>query len=149
MLQLRGTFRRDRHGDPATEIQFEPLAALPPCPSYLDAIGAAEWARVGPELVAAGVLCEADVTAFALYCVNVARVAACEAVISAGGLTLKTPQGFEQARPEIAISRQCGAEVRKFAQEFGLTPSARTRVRVLAPAPAAPSNPFAETAANE
>jgi P27 family predicted phage terminase small subunit len=129
VLQLRGTHRKDRHGSPEAEIQFAVLTELPPCPGFFDDVARYEWDRVGPELVAKQLLTEMDLAAFTLYCLNVARVVACEKVINQEGMTIRTPQGFELARPEVSIARQCGVEVRKFAQEFGLTPSARTRVR--------------------
>lgn len=128
VLQLRGTHRKDRHGTPEAEIQFAVLTELPPCPGFFDHVAAFEWQRVGPELVAKQLLTEVDLAAFSLYCLSVARVVECEKRLR-DGLTIMTPQGFIQARPEVSIARQCGVEVRKFAQEFGLTPSARTRVR--------------------
>lgn len=130
VLQLRGTHRKDRHGDPASEVDFPPLTELPPAPTVFDAMARFEWERIGPELIEKKLLTSPDLAAFTLYCLNVSRVLACEKVIGERGLTITTPAGFEQARPEVAIARQCGAEVRKFAQEFGLTPSARTRVKV-------------------
>lgn len=135
VLQMRGTHRADRHGDPADEVQFPPITALPPAPGFLDELGAFEWNRVGHELVEKKLLTEADMAAFTLYCLNVSRVVAAERMITAQGMTIKTPQGFLQAHPAVAIARQCGAEVRKFAQEFGMTPSARTRVRTVTAPP--------------
>lgn len=129
VLQLRGTHRKDRHGDPAQETQFALLTELPAPPGFLDAVAVFEWERIGPELVEKQLLTHMDLAAFTLYCLNISRVVACEKVIGLLGMTITTPAGFEQARPEVAIARQCGVEVRKFCQEFGLTPSARTRVR--------------------
>jgi P27 family predicted phage terminase small subunit len=129
VLQLRGTHRKDRHGDPADEVQFPLPTELPPAPGFFDEMARYEWERVGPELIEKQLLTEQDLAAFGLYCLNVARVVAAEKVLSLEGLTMMTPGGFEMARPEVSIARQCGVEVRKFAQEFGLTPSARTKVR--------------------
>ena len=132
ILQLRGTYRADRHGTPDTEPQFAPLTTLPPAPGFLDDVGHYEWQRVGLELMAKQLLTEIDLAAFTLYCVSVARVVACEKVLSKVGMTMVTERG-ERARPEVLISRQAGAEVRRFCQEFGLTPSARTRVHAPSP----------------
>jgi P27 family predicted phage terminase small subunit len=144
-LKFRGTFRKDRHGDPASEPDFELVAEMPPPPGFLDDVAVMEWNRVGPELIDKGLLTVADMAAFTLYCINVARVVQCEKAINLEGLTLRTPQGFEQARPEVAIGRQAGAEVRKFCQEFGLTPSARTRVKAPPKTPEAkPDDPWSE-----
>ena len=128
VLQLRGTFKPSRR-DPSAEVDFSPLTALPKPPGFLDRVAKDEWARVGEQLIAKQLLTETDLAAFTTYCVNVSRVAACEKILKRDGMTITTPAGFIQARPEVAISRQCGVEQRKFAQEFGLTLSARTRVR--------------------
>jgi P27 family predicted phage terminase small subunit len=142
-LKFRGTYRKDRHGDPATEPDFELVTEMPPPPGFLDDVAVMEWHRVGPELIEKELLTVADMAAFTLYCINVARVVQCERVINREGLTLETPQGFEQARPEVAIGRQAGVEVRKFCQEFGLTPSARTRVKAAPVKPEAkPDDPW-------
>jgi P27 family predicted phage terminase small subunit len=139
VLQLRGTHRKDRHGDPADEVQFETLTVLPPAPGFFDAVALFEWDRVGPELVAKELLTEVDLAAFTAYCLNVARMVAAEKAINEKGLIVTTPFGQLQTNPAVSIARQAGVEVRKFSQEFGLTPSARTRVR--APEkPAAPAD---------
>jgi P27 family predicted phage terminase small subunit len=145
MLLLRGTHRKDRHGDPADEIQTKPLAVLPPPPGFLDDVALYEWDRVGTQLVALELLSEIDLAAFTLYCTNVSRVVACEKVVREKGMTIVTPAGFEQARPEVSIARQCGVEVRKFMVEFGMTPGARTKVRSpVKPTKAAEKDPWSE-----
>jgi P27 family predicted phage terminase small subunit len=146
-LKFRGTYRKDRHGDPSSEPDFELVTEMPPPPGFLDAVGVMEWGRVGPELIEKQLLTVADMAAFTLYCVSVARVVACEKAITKDGLVIETPQGFLQAHPCVSIGRQAGVEVRKFCQEFGLTPSARTRVKVTPQAPAAkPEDPWSELA---
>ena len=146
VLQLRGTHRPDRHGELADEIQFVPITALPPAPGFFDEMATFEWGRVGPDLVEKKLLTEADMAAFTMYCLSVSRVVAAERLIARDGMMIKTPQGFMQAHPAIAISRQCGAEVRKFAQEFGMTPSARTRVRTVVAEPKKPTNGWDDVA---
>lgn len=146
-LKFRGTFRKDRHGDPSSEPDFELVTKMPPPPGFLDAVGVMEWDRVGPELIEKQLLTVADMAAFTLYCLSVSRVVECEKQLSKSGLTITTPQGFIQAHPLISIGRQAGVEVRKFCQEFGLTPSARTRVKVPPKAPAAkPDDPWSQLA---
>jgi P27 family predicted phage terminase small subunit len=148
VLQLRGTFRQDRHGDPASEPELELLTVLPKAPRFLGSAGRWEWHRIGPELIERGLLAKADLAAFAGYCASLSRAVDADNVIRLEGATMRCLQG-EIARPEVAIARTSWAEVRKFAQEFGLTPSARRRVRV--PAPAKPNaqpeqNPWDEVA---
>jgi P27 family predicted phage terminase small subunit len=132
VLQMRGTYRKDRHGDPNTEPEFELLTEMPPPPIVLDGIGRFEWHRVGPELIAKQLLADVDLAAFTLYCMNISRVIAAERMIADEGLTTWSQSGAK-AHPAVMIARQAGAEVRKFAQEFGMTPSARTRVKATSP----------------
>jgi P27 family predicted phage terminase small subunit len=105
-------------------------AALPVVkPGYLSKLAAEEWDRVAPHLEAMRTLTAADTTALAVYCEAVARwrglaelVAKSPPVIQREGLLVKNP-AYSQAR-DAAI------EVRMFAREFGLTPSARAGIRV-------------------
>lgn len=144
ILQLRGTYRKDRHGDPADQPQLEELEALPPPPGFFDTVAAFEWDRIGHELVAKRVLCKADLAAFTGYCCSVSRAVNADRAVMKLGSTMVTPQGFEMARPEVAIAKQAWSEVNKFAREFGITPSSRSRVRVPQPTGAntPKGNPF-------
>ncbi|KKL45226.1 hypothetical protein LCGC14_2357790, partial [marine sediment metagenome] len=65
---------------------------------------------------------------FAAYCQTWARWHAAEAIIAKKGMTFETPNGYAQQRPEVAISQRAAALMTRLAQEFGLTPSSRTRI---------------------
>lgn len=147
VLEMRGTRRPDRHGTTDEEPQFEELVALPPAPGFFDDVAKMEWERIGPELIAQKLLTPVDLAAFTGYCLNVARVVAAERDVRVNGLTMRGPQGVK-ANPAVMIARQSAAEVRKFAQEFGMTPSARTRVRGNSGSgEKEKANPFAKVAA--
>jgi P27 family predicted phage terminase small subunit len=49
--------------------------------------------------------------------------------IDAEGTIIRLYDGRMQAHPAVGMARQAWAEVRKWSVEFGLTPSARSRVR--------------------
>jgi P27 family predicted phage terminase small subunit len=140
VLRLRGTFRKDRHGAGA-EPEYSPLAELPEAPGFFDDVALFEWNRVGVELVAKRLLTEVDLAPFTAYCLNVARMVKAEREVQKDGLTVLGPMGIK-AHPSVLIGRQCGAEVLKFAKEFGLTPASRTRVSVPEAPPAATANPW-------
>jgi P27 family predicted phage terminase small subunit len=98
-------------------------------PAWLSDLASEEWDRVAPHLVAMGTVTDADLSAFAVYCEAVARwrrlaelVAASPPVVSRDGAVVKNPV-YSQAR-------DAAAEVRLWAREFGLTPSARAGIRV-------------------
>jgi len=82
-----------------------------------------------------------DRLALAGYCMAYARWRQANDVLTDEGLTFVTPSGYVQQRPEVAIANKSLAEMKAFAQEFGMTPASRTRISM--PEPEAP-DPFAE-----
>jgi P27 family predicted phage terminase small subunit len=97
-----------------------PAEPLEP-PAYLTEYALEEWRRLAPELHALGLLTELDLTTFAVYCDAVAqwrRVT--EARAAAGG---------DPTSPLVRAVQEAGRHLIKVAGEFGLTPSARSRVR--------------------
>lgn len=106
----------------------KPKKGAPSCPTWLNAEAKREWRRIVPELERLGLLTLVDRAALAAYCQSYARWQQAEKVIEKQGMTMATPQGFEVARPEVAIARQQMQLVHKFATEFGLSPSSRSRV---------------------
>ncbi len=71
-----------------------------------------------------------DRAALSAYCEAYAEFAAVSAVLRAKGRTFETPNGFLQARPEVAMQHRAGVLIRMFAEQLGLSPSARTRLAV-------------------
>jgi P27 family predicted phage terminase small subunit len=107
----------------------KPLAGPVVKPDWLSPRASEEWDRVGPHLEHMRTLTGADEMALAVYCEAVARwrglaevVAKSPPVIQREGLLVKNP-AYSQIR-DAAI------EVRMYAREFGLTPSARAGIRV-------------------
>lgn len=87
------------------------------------------WDAVLPHLQRMKVMTGADEIALQGLCRAWAIAQTADREIDTRGLMLTDDLGRYHANPAISISRQAWIEVRKFAQEFGLTPSARTRVR--------------------
>lgn len=144
VLQLRGTYRPDRRSD--AEPQPTPVGAVPKAPAYLGPVGRREWKRVAAELHTLQLLTVVDLAALEGYCAAYQRAVEAEKAVKVAGRLIRTPQGFLQPHPELAIAKQAWAEVRRFAGEFGMTPSARTRVRVPESPPAPAADPFGEFA---
>jgi P27 family predicted phage terminase small subunit len=72
-----------------------------------------------------------DATALGAYCEAVARLQTACQVIAAAGLLLKDPDTqVIRKNPAVAQARDASHEVRLWAREFGLTPSARAGIRV-------------------
>ena len=74
------------------------------------------------------VLTEIDRSAFAAYCQSYARWKEAQEHINSEGATYETENGMQRPNPWVAI---CNTEQRlmmQAASEFGLTPSARSRI---------------------
>lgn len=114
------------------------LQGMPKCPAWMPPAGKREWKRVVPELLRLGLLSIVDVAALEGYCAAYARALEADAVVKKGGLTVATSTGFLVQNPAVSISRLAWQAVRQFAAEFGLTPSARSRLEVPTAPPPAP-----------
>lgn len=108
----------------------EPLVKgkLPKCPSWLEDDAKKEWRRLGRVLADMGMLTEMDMTAFAGYCQAYARWKGAEEFISQHGDMVRTPNGYLQQVPQVSIAQTNLKIMLKFCEQFGLTPSARSRM---------------------
>lgn len=87
-----------------------------------------EWRRVAPDLERLHLLSGIDRAALAVYCQAVAEFKQASVILRTTGRTFETPNGYIQARPEVAMSHRAALLIRMFAEQFGLTPSARSRL---------------------
>jgi P27 family predicted phage terminase small subunit len=122
--------RRTNHSEP------KPRGGPPGCPSFLPAEAKAEWRRV----VAAmpdRFITDADRAALAVYCARWAVfVAATKEIHARGrGVIVKGYRGSRVKNVALQVQREAAADVKAFAVEFGLTPSARTRIELPKPSP--------------
>ena len=101
---------------------------VPVCPDWLEDEAKAEWERMGGILADMGVLTEVDTMAFAGYCQAYARWKEAEEFISQHGSIIRTPNGYLQQVPQVSIAQTNLKIMLKFCEEFGLTPSARSRI---------------------
>lgn len=131
---LEGTFRPDR----AAANEPMPAPGIPRCPKSLDRDGKRAWDAVVPELQKLGLLTIIDGAVLEGYAQAYSKAVKADRAIKKHGLIVKTPWGL-QTNPAVAVSRNEWAAVRKFAAEFGLTPSARSRINAQPPAPPADS----------
>jgi P27 family predicted phage terminase small subunit len=106
----------------------KPRPVAPKCPAWLLLEAKREWRRVAPELERLGLLTVVDGTALAGYCQAYARWRQAETVLDDEGTTFKTPNGYVQVHPQVAIAQKYLQIARGFCAEFGLTPSSRGRM---------------------
>lgn len=114
----------------------ETLKIAPAPPIELDADALECWNDVAPRLVSMGVLADGDRRALSRYCKIWSRwIKACEFLDKFGEFrAIKDddgkPTGEIEEWPQVKRSLDYDQSLRRLEQEFGLTPSARTRVRV-------------------
>jgi P27 family predicted phage terminase small subunit len=94
-----------------------------------------EWGRVTKLLLDAGLLTKADRAALSAYCQAWADWVAANEVMAkpkaeGGGLVVVTGDGYPMLSPLWTISQQAAKTMRSYLTEFGLTPAARSRMKV-------------------
>ena len=77
---------------------------------------------------ALGILTEMNMAAFAGYCQAYARWKEAEEFISKHGTIVKTPSGYWQQVPQVSIAQTYLKIMNRFCEQFGLTPSSRSRI---------------------
>jgi len=106
----------------------KPDPKAPRCPSWLEDEAKKEWKRTGKILEQMGLLTEMDMAAFAGYCQAYARWKEAEEFITQHGTMLRTPNGYLQQVPQVSIAQTNLKIMLKFCEQFGLTPSSRSRM---------------------
>ena len=129
----RPTALRILDGNPSKEpinlAEPKPRVTRMRCPSWLMPEAKKEWRRIVPELRRLKLLTMVDRSGLMGYCQSFARWKQAEEVLTTEGLIFKSETtGYVQQRPEVSISQKQLALMRAFLHEFGLTPSARTRL---------------------
>ena len=124
ILKAQGSRRAaGRTGEPT------PPVTAPMPPKELNEQAMVEWRRIVPLLEEMNLLAQADRAALALYCQAFARWQDAEKNIAEDGVIVKAPSGYPVQNPYISISNGAIGQILKLLGEFGLSPSARTRLR--------------------
>jgi P27 family predicted phage terminase small subunit len=110
-------------------------AGAPDPPDWLDEEAKAMWDHLLPMLEGIGVLTRIDGNALARYCRLWSRWRKAEAYLDKHGemYPLKDDRGrvkCVQQWPQVAIAAKLSQQLTRLEQEFGMTPSARSRVQV-------------------
>lgn len=113
----------------------KPRKARPQPPEHLNKDAKAEWARVEKEMASLGLLTGLDRASLAAYCQAYGRWAQAERALAkmtnqADGLVIKTQSGNMIQNPLVGVANKAMSDMMRYAAEFGMTPSARTRISV-------------------
>jgi len=117
--------------------------AEPTPPPFLSDDAKVEWGRVCSMLYRAGLMTDADRAALAAYCQAYGRWAQAERALARmaakdelnSALMVKTTSGNAINNPLVGIANKAMADMMRYAAEFGMTPSARSRVEITPPGP--------------
>lgn len=119
--------------------EFRPDVELPGLPAWVQGEAAAEYERIGQQLVRYGLVSALDRGVLVMMACEWARYVWAEMKIGSEnaadtrrgerGLVDTTPNGFKVQSVYLQISRAALGTYMKLASEFGLTPSARSRVK--------------------
>lgn len=108
-----------------------PDVEIPAPPRHLKGEALKEWKRITPEMLKLGLVSKIDRAALAMYCTSWGRHVDAENKIRElgdDGLITKVKNGFELHSVWLNISNKAMEQCHKFLSEFGMSPSARSRV---------------------
>jgi P27 family predicted phage terminase small subunit len=106
----------------------QPPDAIPRCPLHLAPVAKTEWRRVAHTLHKMGVLTTIDRAALAAYCQCYAKWVEAEQKMKETPALLKTPSGYVQQSPWVAIANKQLELMGRYMTELGMTPASRSRV---------------------
>lgn len=101
----------------------------PAAPEWLPDEARAEWERVVPELARLELVRPVDRAALVAYCLAWSRMVEAQRLIEDEGLLGTNSQGRVR-HPAVAVLEAASKDLRSWATEFGLTPSAEGRLSV-------------------
>lgn len=99
-------------------------------PRHLGKEGKKEWRRVAQELDAVGLLTVVDRAALAAYCEAWETWIDATRQVREEGMVLVSATGYAYPHPAQKIRERAMAQMLKFAAEFGMTPSSRSRIKM-------------------
>lgn len=113
-----------------------PISARPEPPEHLNDDAKQEWVRVSEELYNLGLLSNIDRASLAAYCQCYSRWVQAENALAAmaahdaltGGLMIRTQKGNAIQNPLVGTANVAMAGMLRYASEFGMTPTARSRM---------------------
>lgn len=127
LRMIRGNPDHKKLPDPAAELKV-PLEEPTP-PRHLSKDAKTEWQRIVRILFTLKLLTALDRAALAAYCQAYGRWAQAERKLAKEELAIMTTGGNAIQNPLVGIANKAMADLVRYAVEFGMTPSARTRLQ--------------------
>lgn len=114
--------------------EARPEARVPSAPRWLSAGARREYRRLGKLLLGAGLMTEIDGVALAMMCEALDVYQRAKAAMGEEGVIIKSDKGNVYQHPAVGVMGSARADVLRWAREFGMTPSSRSRISVDGPA---------------
>lgn len=109
----------------------EAPAVEPTKPAHLSPEASEHWDYIVPQLASMGLLAQVDATALELYCETYGTWRRAQDERRERGTDyVMTASGTESIAPWVRLARDSLQAMRQLLAEFGMTPSARSRIRV-------------------
>lgn len=124
-LQLRGSFRKDRHGARG-DVGIE--SAKIDCPAWVSASAKEHWDDIATVLAGMQVSTIADRGAMVLLVDAVAQYIAARNIVDLEGVTAIGSEGNTIVHPAVRVRDAAWARALKAMGQFGMTPSSRAAV---------------------
>ncbi len=115
---------------PLPKGEPKPRPVAPNVPEYLGDCGLAKWSELVGGLEYMGVMTEVDGDVLGVYCHAFERWMDAEDHLRAEGKTTFNAAGSPILSPWVTERNQAIADMKKFGQELGIGPAARTRIDV-------------------
>ncbi len=113
---------------PLNEREPKPEPSVPDCPPELGPVARREWDRLVGELSKLRILTALDRAALASYCGAYGLWAEAMEQIQKYGAMVKSPSGYPQQSPYLAIANRQAEIMMRIASDFGFTPASRSRI---------------------
>ena len=130
VLKLRGSWRADANPD-----EPKPEVGVPDMPDFLEGMAKDCWDQITPLLEGMNVITKADEVALSMLCKTYANWRRAEELLAKHGdvYPIRDNEGnvkYLQQSPYVSIARNNLLALKGMLEQFGLTPSARSRLRV-------------------
>ena len=126
LKKLEGNPGKQRLND--AEPDFD--AIVPDRPLHLDAAAKKYWKELAPIVHRAKLLTEGDQLEFAMLCQTAATLAKATRAMNQKPLVSEDSKGIPRVNPHFDLVMKATAKLITLCGEFGLSPAARSRVRV-------------------
>lgn len=128
---------------PLNTNEPKPALASGECPDHLDPRAREVWERLAPEFVRLNLLNLLSAETLAGFCDSYARWVVATEEIRKTGEVVKAPSGYPVQNPWRAIANKAFDQWTRLAADFGMTPSAMSRIGIKPP-DSKPNDPWAD-----